>query len=284
MKSMPPINTYKLMFVNIRLLRGTISSTEFSYQQKGAHQQEEEKEPTIGHTYMACLSDKKHVKTLVEVDNDDCEEILQRAKMPLGWSKQLSNNNSTDDTYISPWPESPEPIDWHNHRLYLNSTKCSKSGRPLLVSGDDVTLECEPVESSNFIEFANPDGDGLFKLTVTNTSDETVQIPALLRDPNTKEILWEESVYVITNTGNHFFPGFGHARETEATELGPKESVSAVLDTLTLKDMQWPQGGWRLQLTFCLGEKASDGSFYYIDSHHDAIRKVSETKKSAVVK
>jgi hypothetical protein len=85
-RSMPPINHYKLRFQNIRSLRGSVSATEFSYQQRGAghfHQQifqnpdgsgtisdeDQVKEPTRGVTYLACCSDGQHISTLVELDN-----------------------------------------------------------------------------------------------------------------------------------------------------------------------------------------------------------------------
>ena len=35
---------------------------------------------------------------------------------------------------------------------------------------------------------------------------------------------------------------------------------------------EWPRGGYRIEFTFCLGEKANTQSFYYLSKHHDAVR------------
>jgi hypothetical protein len=124
---------------------------------------------------------------------------------------------------------------------------------------------------------------GVFKLTVTNNSKRAVEVPALLRDARSKKILWEESVFIITDTGNHFFPGHGQALDVEPTTLRPQESVSTKLDTLTLQGLAWPQGGWRLNLTFCLGDKAIEGNYYYFTDYHDPLREKAEKKKTGVV-
>ena len=124
---------------------------------------------------------------------------------------------------------------------------------------------------------------GVLKLTVTNNSSQPVEIPALLRDGHSKKILWEESVFIISDSGNHFFPGHGHARDAEAAVLEPHESVSVKLDTLTLHGVAWPQGGRRLELRFALGDKAVEGNYYYFSDHHDSLRKKAEKKKTAIV-
>lgn len=123
----------------------------------------------------------------------------------------------------------------------------------------------------------------MFKLTVTNNSNRPVEIPALVCDSRSKKILWEESVFVITDAGNHFFPGQGQARDVEPAVLEPHQSASVQLDTLTLHGLSWPQGGWRLNLRFCLGDKAIESSYYYFTDHHEPLRKKAEKKKTAVV-
>jgi len=35
----------------------------------------------------------------------------------------------------------------------------------------------------------------------------------------------------------------------------------------------WPQGGYRIEFQFCLGEKSQTMSFYYMTRHHDPIRR-----------
>ncbi|CAF0976805.1 unnamed protein product [Rotaria magnacalcarata] len=297
-RSMPPTNHYKLIMGNIRSLRGSVSTTEFGYHQHGAGHflqqviqnpdgsetlgdqplQEQVKEPTVGISYLACSSDGQHINTLVELDNNTIEELIKLSKIPLGWSKQSNGQ------YESPWQHShAKTVKWHDNKQYTSYDKCAKTGRPLLITTDDIKLTCEPVQAAHVKEYQNPDGDGVFKLTVKNNSNRPVEIPALLRDSHTKNILWEESVFVITDAGNHFFPGHGHARDVEPTLLEPNASVSTKLDTLTLHGLSWPQGGWRLHLRFCLGDKATEGSYYYFTDHHEPIRKNAQKKPSAIV-
>ncbi len=103
-RSIPPINHYKLRLKNIRSLRGSVSATEFGYHQRGAGlirqnilnpdgsqttlDEEQVKEPTVGLTYLACSSDGQHINTLVELDNNTIEQLMNSSKIPLGWSKQ----------------------------------------------------------------------------------------------------------------------------------------------------------------------------------------------------
>lgn len=314
-RSMPPINHYRLRFQHIRPLRGSVSASEFSYQQQGAgllrpnlllnlagsaaswnnQTEEETKEPTVGVTYLACSSDGQHINTLVELDDNTIEKLLQSSKIPIGWSQQPNGR------YESPWQHAhTKKVKWYDHQRFAGNEKCAKSGRPLLLTTDDITLSCEPVHAAHTKEYQNPDGDGMkecfssffvficpisgiFKLTVTNNSNHPVEIPALVCDSHSRKILWEESVFVITDAGNHFFPAHGQARDVAPVVLQPHESVSAQLDTLTLHGLSWPQGGWRIELRFCLGDKAVEGNYYYFTDHHDPIRKKSAKKKTAMV-
>jgi len=299
-RSLPPINHYRLKLENLRFLRGSLAGIEFSYQQHGASlgqpnlPLEVVKEPAVGVTYLACLNNDQHINVLVELDNNTIEQLLQSTKIPLGWTK---NSNGK---YESPWQHShTKKAKWYGHQRFADSNKCAKTGRPLLMTPDDITLSCQPVPATHTNEYKNPDGDGIrfsrtfiyfdfyilgiFKLTVTNNSNHPVEIPALLRDSHSKRILWEESVFVITDAGNHFFPGHGQARDVEPVELEPEQSVSVQLDTLALHGLAWPQGGWRLHLQFCLGDKGVEGNYYYFTNHHEPLRKKSAKKKTAIV-
>lgn len=290
-RSLPPINHYKLRLENIRCLRGSVAGNEFSYQQRGTsvgrhnlrlntdNQIEDEvKEPLVDGTYLACSSDSQHINTLVELDSNTIEELLQSSKIPLGWKKQSNGK------YESPWQDShAKKVKWYDHQRFAGNEKCAKTGRPLLITPDDITLSCQPVPATHTNEYQNPDGDGIFKLTVTNNSSHPIEIPALLRESHSKKILWEESIFVITDAGNHFFPGHGQARDVEPVILEPEQSVSVQLDTLTLRGLDWPQGGWRLHLKFCLGDKGVEGNYYYFTNYHEPLRKKSKKKKTAIV-
>jgi hypothetical protein len=159
-RSMPPINHYKLRLQNIRSLRGSVSTTEFSYHQHGSEttlDEEQVKEPTVGLTYLACSSDGQHINTLVELDNNTIEQLLQSSKMPLGWNKQSNGQ------YESPWQYShAKNIKWYDNQRFDSNEKCAKSGRPLLVTPDDISLVCVPVKADHTKEYQNPDGDGIY--------------------------------------------------------------------------------------------------------------------------
>ena len=175
-RSMPPTNHYKLRFQQIRALRGAVSATEFSYHQRGAGlllqpmgpnsggataQEEQVKEPTAGVTYLACSSDGQHVNSLVELDNKTMEQLFHSSTMPLGWGKQ------SDGRLESPWQHShAKNIKWYDHPRYAGVEKCTKSGRPLLITGQDISLSCEPVRPAHLKEFQNPDGDGMSIVSV----------------------------------------------------------------------------------------------------------------------
>lgn len=197
-RSMPPTNHYKLRFQQIRPLRGDVSGTEFSYHQRGAgffqqplvpnpggaatptsrSPEEQVKEPTAGVTYLACSSDGHHVNSLVELDNRTMEQLLNSSQMPLGWEKRA------DGRLESPWQHShSKHIKWYDHPRYAGVEKCAKSGRPSLVTGDDISLSCEPVRPAHLKEFQNPDGDGrsiaflfAFRFSSLFPSDRSVQV------------------------------------------------------------------------------------------------------------
>ena len=151
---------------------------------------------------------------------------------------------------------------------------CVRSGRPALLCGRDIKLSTEKVPPEEAIKWTNPDGDGLYKITVTNSSakDERV-VEALLRDPN-GTVLWDESLIIICQEQSYVVPGSnGAGRDALPVKLKPGESVSGVVNALALKGPKWPRGGYRIEFQFCLGELGETQSFYYMSRHHDAIRK-----------
>jgi hypothetical protein len=164
-RSMPPTNHYKLRFQQIQHVRGTVSATEFSYHQRGAGLLDREnnhghghttKEPTVGMIYLACSSDGQHINSLVELDNHMIEQILHSSAVPLGWNK-LSNGRLE-----SPWQHShAKHAKWYDHPRYGGIEKCAVTGRPVLVTTDDISLACEPVPPVHLKEYQNPDGDGM---------------------------------------------------------------------------------------------------------------------------
>ncbi len=195
------------------------------------------------------------------------EDLLAQARlaavMPLGWRVE-------DGKLLSPWA-------WQGASTWPASEggdgyACSKSGRPALLAGEGVTLTSELVPPAEAIKWTNPDGDGEYTITVTNTTDKPIDVPALLSSAE-GEILWNESLVIICQAVARPAPlAEGVPADVTATELAPGQSVSTVVNAFRLKNIEWPRGGYRVEFTFCLGELATTESFYYKSNHHDPIR------------
>jgi hypothetical protein len=111
---------------------------------------------------------------------------------------------------------------------------------------------------------------------VKNTGDNPVKVPALLTDGKT--VFWADSVIVTTTGGAKLLGAAGRATGTLPVELKAGESVSGVIDTLTLPDVNWPRGGQRVYFDFCLGEKSANNFFYYYSTVHDPMREEAVKK------
>jgi hypothetical protein len=86
-------------------------------------------------------------------------------------------------------------------------------------------------------------------------------------------VLWDESVVIVCQGKAYPAPGAaGLPEKAKPVELKAGESISGTVNELRLEGPEWPRGGYRIEFLFCLGEKASNQSFYYYSKHHDAIR------------
>ena len=134
-----------------------------------------------------------------------------------------------------------------------------------------VRFSVEPVPPAKAVEFANPDGDGEFKLIVKNESDREVEIPALLADA--AGIRWNESIVIRCRNKTYPIPGStGNIAGLKSVVLKPGESVVGATHVFALVGPEWPMGGDRVEFQFCLAEKSATHSFYYLSRHHDPIR------------
>ena len=148
---------------------------------------------------------------------------------------------------------------------------CSVTGRPVLMVGSEVVYQVEKVPPIKAIKWTNPDGDGQYKVTITNPTKKPVTVEALRTVG--KRILWKESMVILCQNKTYTVPGsVGLLRPTESLVLKPGQTISTVLNALELNGPSWPRGGSRIEFKFCLGEKSSTQSFYYMSRHHDVIR------------
>lgn len=132
-----------------------------------------------------------------------------------------------------------------------------------------VVFTVEQIKSKNEKKYQNPYGDGLFKVTLENTTHDTVKIPAVLNEDGS--INWEKSVSIICEDRV-----VNAAEETSSFKLAPKSKVVGEINTLKLNGINWPNGGSRIYFVFNMNGEKAYNFFYYYSAIHDAMRKAQE--------
>jgi hypothetical protein len=201
------------------------------------------------------------IRYLAEADEKRIALARKAASLPIGWHLEKGEP-------VSPWAALGGK-DWQFDRKD-KKVDCAKSGRPALLVGDGIELTSEQVIPPNPVPNTNPFGDGKFRITVTNTTDRPLPVNALLTDGKT--IAWEESLLVLSDDTPLVLPVENKLKEAKPVQLGPKESVSTVVDVLPLKGARWPGCSCRVYFQFCLGEKATMNFFYHCWEYHDQLR------------
>jgi hypothetical protein len=201
------------------------------------------------------------------------EALLKKARalavLPAGWSLD-------GDKPVSPWAALKDRA-WPKGAPKATGAACSKTGRPALLAGEGIEFTVEQVPAKDPKKYMNDlYGDGQFKLTVKNTGDKPVDVPALLTDGKT--IFWADSVVLMVNHQPKLLGHAGRATDTKPVHLKPGESVSGVIDTLSATGVDWPKGGQRVYFDFGLGEKSTSNFFYYHFRVHDAMREAALKK------
>jgi len=264
-RSLPPIYHHTLHLTVEKCLRGTLKSGEKIDCANMARQMEEPAFP-VGKRCLVSASKTRETLVVQRIEaatEKNVAEATLDCSMPLGWKIEGGKP-------VSPWAALGAKA-WPASAAGKGDATCSKTGRPALMVGQGVNFSVEPVPPKISIQWTNPDGDGEYKITLTNTTDKPVAIPALLSDG--KNPLWEESLVVLCQGKTYVCPGCKGVSGTVAPlVLKPGESVSTVVNALRLKGPQWPQGGYRIEFQFCLGEKSQTKSFYYMTRHHGPIR------------
>ena len=227
--------------------------------------------------------------------------------LPFGWSADGGAVRSPwADLGAAAWP----PAEGSRVLAAADAKICSVTGRPVLLCGgggggsslqlsgamvppasaEDATAVSRGGKPKGkwpggWHEWTNPDGDGEYRLTLTNTGEQgDVAVPALLSVGG--EPCWGASLLVEHDRRCHPLLPPGHApgattppaalagTAVQPTTLGPGESVSTVVNVLALEGPDWPRGGSRVDFNFWLGEvSCGPFSLYYMSSHHDVLRK-----------
>jgi len=271
-KSLPPIYSTRLMVTVDEVFRGDVKAGQQITLAHRARQMQEPQFPEGKKVLVGAKRDRRHLMVnAIEVASDD---VIARARkgmaIPLGW--QVGAKGLT-----SPWAEQG-PDFWPAALGADAEHKCKATGRPALLAGSGVTFAVAKVPPAKEIKWTNPDGDGAYKVTVRNDGDKAVTIPALLSADG--KILWKESLMIRCQDKNYPLPGIAAVpAKAGPTTLKPGESVAHEVHALALTGPEWPKGGYRIEFQFCLGEKSSTQSFYYMSRHHDAIRDAQQKKK-----
>ena len=266
--SMPPLYTHTLHLTVEKVLRGTLKPGEKITCSHSARQRERPTFP-VGKTCLIAASRARgnlRAEIVEESTEAKLAEVTLACYLPMGWKV-------ADGKPISPWASLGREA-WSGIAGADSPVVCSGTGRPALMAGSEVTFEVESVPPKESIKWTNPDGDGEYKITVTNATKEPIAVPALLSDG--QKILWEESLAILCQKKVYTCPGCeGVKEEVRPVQLEPGQSVSTVVNVLRLKGPEWPRGGYRIEFRFCLGEKSQTKSLYYMSRHHDKLRQAA---------
>lgn len=264
-QSFPPIYTHRLHFTVEKVLRGDLKAGDKLTCHHSARQVQAPTFPVGESCVVAARRPQGRLQAdVVEpADPKKVAEVQAACALPLGWKM-------VEGKPVSPWAGLGDRA-WPKAAGLKADLVCSVTGRPALLSGGRVRLDVESVPPAKEIKWTNPDGDGEYKITVTNTTDQPIEVPALLSDGRT--VLWQNSLVILCQGRAYVCPGFKPDVASAApARLKPGESVSTVVNALRLDGPEWPRGGYRIQFQFCLGELSQTMSFYYMSRHHDAIR------------
>ena len=263
-RSLPPIYNHKLTIDIDGVLRGDLKA---GVQLTANHSARQMQKPVYpkGKVIVA-LSNVRgslRIEAVEAVDAKKLAAIKLACELPMGWK-------NVNCKLTSPWAAQKERA-WPKAQKLDAKHFCSATGRPALLAGGAVNYKVEKVPPTKAIKWTNPDGDGQYKITVTNPTAKPVTIDALRQLG--KRILWKESLVILCQGKPYTVPGsIGLLRSTEPVTLKPGQSLSTTVNALALEGPSWPKGGYRIEFQFCLGERSSKQSFYYMSRHHDAIR------------
>ncbi|HTN77676.1 MAG TPA: hypothetical protein VL096_20605 [Pirellulaceae bacterium] len=268
-QSFPPLYTHKLNLTIESSLRGTAKPGETLVVSHAARQ---EAVPTfpVGKRVIVAINAGR-VERLELADDGKLKAVTRECSLPLSWKAE-------GDKLVSPWAVLGDQA-WPKEDAGITADlKCSITGRPALLCGPGLKLTVEPVPPQVKKEFSNPDGDGEYTITLTNTTKAEIAVPALLSQGD--KILWEESLALICQDKAYSLPtSRGVVGPVTATKLAPGQSVSTTFNILSVVGPQWPQGGYRIEFQFCLGEYNQTKSFYYLSKHHDPLRAAATKAK-----
>ncbi|MHC4914946.1 MAG: hypothetical protein ACYTGB_05590 [Planctomycetota bacterium] len=265
-RSLPPVYTYQLKLVVKEVLRGELEAGKEITAGYSARQMDPPKLP-VGKPCIATLSSARgrlRVEFIAEAEDALLKAAKAAASLPAGWKLEAGKP-------VSPWAALGEKAWPAGLELKGSGVKCATTGRPALIVGGAAKVTVEPVPPARKLKWGNPDGDGEYRITVSNPTEKAITVPALLAVDG--KPLWNECVVIICQGLARPAPGArGVPAGAKPLVLEPGKSASGVINALAMKNVDWPRGGYGIEFQFCLGEKSFKKSFYYLSKHHDKIR------------
>lgn len=311
-RSMPPIHNTRLTFTVHELLRGDFTVGSQLVVSHSVRQLEPPAFPAVGAPCL--LGAVKHAArgmVISSTQHHECEclrleertdsthaDAVLGCSLPFGWS-------ACGEAVRSPWADlgaaAWPPAEGSGVLAAAGAKVCSMTGRPVLLCGSSslqlsgtmvppASAEDQTAVShggkpkgkwpGGWHEWTNPDGDGEYRLTLTNAGERDVTVPALLGLGG--EPCWGASLlvehdrrcYPLLPPGAAASPAALAGTAVQPTTLAPGQSVSTVVNVLALEGPEWPRGGSRVAFNFWLGDvSCGPFSLYYTSSHHDVLRK-----------
>ncbi|HTE19290.1 MAG TPA: hypothetical protein VK689_13030 [Armatimonadota bacterium] len=270
--SFPPIHNLRLKFTGVQVLRGVVPRDAVFHYSKRQHEG-----PRFPRRRVLVAAGRyfptgpPRIIWIVEASPQNHRLVSSALALPPGWTQRAEKP-------ISPWARlgtNAWPLD-RPGAAPASTPVCSVSRRPAFPAGKGIRLQVEPVAPPVRKPSENSQGDGRFKVTVANTGTEAAEVPALRTDG--RQILWSDSLYVLSQWKPYLLPGARTRKQTQAVRLGPGARVSTVVDLLAIPEIPWlgegpvEEWGHNLYFQFCLGELSRTQGFYYDHLHHSGRR------------
>jgi hypothetical protein len=205
------------------------------------------------------------VVAIIPAKKEDLERVKKLVPLPAEWTVAGGKP-------LSPWAVAGSRA-WPKDGPAFDVPACAKTGRPALLCGAGVSLKAEPVPAKNPIEAkTDKQGDGTFRVALTNTTKEEGTVAGLLTDGQ-GGVLWTDSLLVKTGGKVFALPGGGKVtKDSRPLVLKAGEAVTIDVNTLAVAGVAWPRVGQRVTFDFLLGEKVATAFFYFFPVPHDALR------------
>jgi hypothetical protein len=198
-RSYPPIYSVRLKVKVSEVLRGQVDVTkplEIGYRQRGGAQPQYDAGQQVviagSVTHRAGKPMPMHAGAVIVPDEAELKAVRKIAALPLGWTFK-------DGKPLSPWAKI-DGYRWPNSKLM----QCAVTQHPAVLN-PNVTMKVEPIiDPAKQIKWTNPDGDGEFRITLTNSADGRVLSGLFQVDG---EVQWDQSLLILCQGKAHVLPG-----------------------------------------------------------------------------